>query len=198
MSADKTDRLPVFPLRSTLFPGGRLRLRIFERRYLDMVRDCARGDTGFGVCLILDGEEVGAPAVPAAVGTCARIIDFYTRDDGLLGIEARGENRFHIERTIVRDDGLVIAQVRWLAPAPAHVVPPQHGLLAHLLQRLLEQFGLLPDDLALLDDADWVAWRLAELLPLQAEQQQQLLQLEAPVERLDRLARWLEAMQGRS
>ena len=70
--------LPLFPLKSVLFPGGKLELRIFERRYLDLVAECARTSSGFGVCLILQGEEAGAPAEPAAVGTLARIIDFET------------------------------------------------------------------------------------------------------------------------
>ncbi|MGH8123010.1 MAG: LON peptidase substrate-binding domain-containing protein, partial [Rudaea sp.] len=63
--------IPLFPLSTVLFPGGQLSLRVFERRYLDMVRDCARGGDGFGVCLILQGREVGEPALAAAIGTLA-------------------------------------------------------------------------------------------------------------------------------
>ena len=62
------NQLPLFPLGTVLFPGGRLSLRIFEPRYLDLIRDCTRSSSGFGVCLILEGSEVGAPAVPAALG----------------------------------------------------------------------------------------------------------------------------------
>ena len=54
--------VPIFPLSSVLFPGGVLPLRIFEARYMDMVRDCMRQDTPFGVCLITRGGEVGEPA----------------------------------------------------------------------------------------------------------------------------------------
>ena len=106
--------LPLFPLSSVLFPEGALSLRIFESRYLDMIRDCARNDSGFGVCLILDGAEVGEPATPAAVGTYARIVDFNVQADGLLGILARGEHRFRVQQTRVRDNGLVHAQVERL------------------------------------------------------------------------------------
>ena len=91
MAADiPSASIPLFPLNTVLFPGGVLELRVFERRYLDLVRDCARNATGFGVCMILHGEESGEPAVPAAVGTLAHIVDFYTDDDGLLGIRADG------------------------------------------------------------------------------------------------------------
>ena len=68
--------LPLFPLGSVLFPGGQLSLRIFEPRYLDLVKRCGRSGEGFGVCLILDGREVGEPATPAAHGTEAVIVDF--------------------------------------------------------------------------------------------------------------------------
>ncbi|MGH8088898.1 MAG: LON peptidase substrate-binding domain-containing protein, partial [Stenotrophomonas sp.] len=73
---EPTATLPLFPLHAVLLPGAALGLRVFERRYLDMLRECSRNDIPFGVCLILDGEEVGAPATPAAHGVEARIDDF--------------------------------------------------------------------------------------------------------------------------
>jgi Lon protease-like protein len=189
-------RLPLFPLRAVLFPGGPIRLRIFERRYLDMIRDCARDGSGFGVCLILEGAQAGAPARPAAVGTEARIEDFDSTPEGLLGITARGGRRFHVERTHVRDSGLVVGQVRWLPEAPAQPVPAEHGLLAALLGNLLGHFGELPDDAVLLDEAGWVSWRLAEILPLQQVDRQVLLGIDDGCDRLERLAQWLPRLQG--
>ena len=101
--------LPLFPLSSVLFPGGTLSLRIFEPRYLDLVKRCGRSGEGFGICLILDGREAGAPAIPAALGTEAAIVDFAMTDDGLLGLTVQGRRRFHVERTRVKrrrpDDG---------------------------------------------------------------------------------------------
>ena len=133
--------LPLFPLSTVLLPGGRLDLRIFERRYLDMVRDCSRGGGVFGVCLIVRGREAGEAAVPAAFGTIARIIDFSTLPDGLLGITVRGEGRFHVARNRVRDNGLIIGQVECLAADPVLPVPPEYALLATILERLAEQVG---------------------------------------------------------
>ena len=94
------DDIPLFPLNAVLFPGGTLSLRIFEPRYLDLVRDCTRSNSGFGVCLILAGREAGEPATPAAVGTLAHIEDFYSLPDGLLGIRARGSRRFRAARSL--------------------------------------------------------------------------------------------------
>ncbi|MBX3727376.1 MAG: LON peptidase substrate-binding domain-containing protein [Xanthomonadales bacterium] len=191
------NRLPLFPLGTVLFPGGPLQLRIFERRYLDLVRDCARDGSSFGVCLILAGREAGEPATPAAIGTSARITDFFTREDGLLGITAVGERRFHVDSVHARDNGLLVAQVRWLDAEPGGgPVPAQHGLLATVLRDLLERFDDLPDDATLLDDAAWVAWRLAEILPLAPADRQVLLQLDEAEARLDRLAQWLPRIRG--
>lgn len=182
----KRDDIPLFPLASVLFPDGSISLRIFEPRYLEMVRDCAREDACFGVCLILEGQETGAPALPAAVGTLARITDFYTLPDGLLGIGAEGGQRFRVLRTRVRDNGLVHGKVRYWPEEPALEVPPEFGLLATILERLIEQAGGPYRDTARVryDDAGWVGFRLAELLPLMAAERQHLLELTDPLERL--------------
>jgi Lon protease-like protein len=183
------DSLPLFPLRTVLVPGAALGLRLFERRYLDMVRECGRSGRGFGVCLILSGEEAGAPATPAAFGTEARIEDFGSGEDGLLTLQVRGARRFHVERSRVRDNGLLVADVRWCDPDPDEELLPQHALLATLLERLLEQVGGEHANAgpARFDDAAWVGWRLAELLPLEPVQRQALLQQDDPHARLDAL-----------
>ncbi len=189
--------LPLFPLSTVLYPGGRLELRIFEPRYLDLVRECARTGSGFGVCLIVRGSEAGAPAVPANIGTVARIIDFSTLPDGLLGISARGGARFQVRETRLRDNGLLIGTVERLPEDAVTPVPPQFGVLATILRRLAEQVGgeLGAADDAHFDDAGWVAWRLAEMLPLELDEHHQLLLDDDPVRRLGRLAEWLPRFQ---
>lgn len=189
--------LPLFPLNAVLFPGGLLSLRIFEQRYLDLVRDCSRNGSGFGVCLILAGREAGEPAVPAAIGTVARITDFYTLPDGLLGIGAEGGERFQVTGTRVRDNGLVHGEVRLWPDEPVLEVPAEHGLLATILERLLEQVGgrHARADRARLDDAGWVGFRLAELLPLEPSEKQHLLQMTDPLRRLAQLQHYLPRFQ---
>ena len=68
--------IPIFPLNTVLFPGGRLPLRIFEVRYVDMTKACIRDDAVFGVCQIRDGHETGTPAKPADIGCTARIVEW--------------------------------------------------------------------------------------------------------------------------
>jgi len=188
------NELPLFPLRVVLFPGGELRLRIFETRYLDMVRLCTRTQTPFGVCLYLNADG-DTPARPAALGTAAHIIDFCSLPDGMLGITCRGGQRFHVERTKVRDNGLILGEVEWIEDDVTAAVRPEHGLLVHLLERILEQVGgpYAKAERALFDQAQWVSCRLAELLPFGLEMQQQLLQASDPHQRLQRV---IDALPG--
>jgi Lon protease-like protein len=185
--------LGLFPLHSVLLPGACLSLRVFERRYLDLVSECSRETRGFGVCLILIGDEVGAPATPAKFGTQARIEDFSTGDDGLLHLRIRGGRRFRVGTTHVRDNGLLLADVDWSEFDPDDELRPEHATLSLVLERILEQVGgehaKAPP--ARMDEASWVGWRLAELLPLQESQRQALLQMDDPHARLDWLLRWI-------
>lgn len=188
--------LPLFPLRTVLVPGAALGLRVFEPRYLDLVRECGRRGSGFGICLILDGEEAGTPATPAGVGTEARIEDFDTGPDGLLTLRVRGARRFHVRRTRVRDSGLIIADVDWCAADPVIDLQPEHALLGVVLRKILEHIDgadqAFPEPH--FDDAAWVGWRLAELLPLEQPHRQQLLQLDDPDERLETLLRLVDVV----
>ena len=177
--------LLLFPLRTVLFPGGSLGLRVFEARYLDLVSECSRGGHGFGVCLLLKGTEAGAPATPAAQGTEAVIEDFGTGDDGVLTLRVRGARRFRVERTRVRDNGVVAGDVAWLAPDPDDELRPEHGLLGTLLEQVGGEHADAPS--ARLDDAAWVGWRLAELLPISDPQRLALLAQPDPHARLDQL-----------
>jgi len=190
--------IPLFPLNTVLFPGGQLNLRVFERRYLDMVRDCARSGDGFGVCLILRGREVGEAAVPAAIGTLAHIVDFYTQPDGLLGICVNGGRRFHVDRPRVRDNGLAHAEVRLLPAECVVPVPAEFQLLATILERLLDKsrdaHGKAPRKNY--DDAAWVGFRLAEALPIDNRERQHLLQLGDPLDRLEQLTQYLPRFQN--
>ncbi|MDQ3511270.1 MAG: LON peptidase substrate-binding domain-containing protein [Pseudomonadota bacterium] len=181
--------LALFPLHAVLLPGAAMGVRVFEPRYLELVSDCGRHGRGFGVCLILDGEETGAPALPATTGTEALIEDFGLGEEGLLTLRIRGARRFRVQQVQVCDSGLQRADVHWCAPDSPQPVSPEHGLLVTLLERLLDQVGgeHAKAPRACFDDAAWVGWRLAELLPLQPGQRLQLLELDDPDRRLDHL-----------
>ncbi|WP_057668248.1 LON peptidase substrate-binding domain-containing protein, partial [Xanthomonas citri] len=152
-----------------------------------------RTGSSFGVCLILEGAEVGAPATPAAFGTEVRIEDFDVGADGVLVLRLRGTRRFHVQRSRIRDNGLVVGQVSWCEPDSDDELRPEHSLLATVLERMLEQVGgeFATVGPGLLDQAAWVGWRLAELLPLTEQQRLSLLQQDDPHRRLDQLLAWM-------
>ncbi len=171
-----------------LFPGGELRLRIFETRYIDMIRLCTREQRPFGVCLYLDADGE-TPAQPAALGTTTKIVDFYTLADGMLGLTCIGGQRFHVERTKVRDNGLIVAEVEFIDDDVDAAVEPEHSLLVHLLERILEQVGgpHAKAPRAHFDQAQWISCRLAELLPFEMPAQQHLLQAPTAYARMQRI-----------
>jgi Lon protease-like protein len=180
--------IALFPLNIVLFPGGTLPLRIFETRYVDMVRSCMRGDQRFGVVLIREGSEVG-PAETFEVGTMAKIIDFHQLSDGFLGLSCIGEQRFRILTRGRQADGLNLAQIEWMGVEPNVAVPERHARLAELLQTVLPQLGEVYAGIEMhLDDAAWVGHRLAEILPIAAAEKQFCLELHDPIERLDVLS----------
>ncbi|MGE0582519.1 MAG: LON peptidase substrate-binding domain-containing protein [Steroidobacteraceae bacterium] len=185
---DATAGLPLFPLHAVLFPGGPLPLRIFEPRYVDMVRRCMRERRSFGVVQIRAGDEAGEVTQAAAVGTSARIVDFYPLPDGLLGITCHGERRFRLLRRSRAHDGLNVGEVEWLAPPDAAPVPPQFQYLADLLRNVLPQLGELYAALPRhFEDASWVGARVAEILPISLSDKQACLEVDG-VARLARLA----------
>jgi Lon protease-like protein len=190
--------IPLFPLRTVLFPDGFLPLRIFEQRYLRMVRDCTSNDSGFGVCLILEGEEAISPVRPAPVGTLAAIVDWYTREDGLLGVSALGTDRFLIHHTTRLPDGLMLGHVELLPEPEYRPVPEAFSVLTQVLARFLEKVGDQYPTYSneSLDDARWVGYRLAELLPLAAIEKQQFLELNDPIRRLQGLLHILPRFQS--
>ena len=181
--------VPLFPLNTVLFPEGLLPLRIFETRYVDMVRECMRGGGGgFVVVSILEGTETSAQVNFSEIGTRAEIIDWEQRPDGLLGILACGRERVRVQSHQRRPDGLLVAQVEGLEEWPALDLPLDYASLAGLLGRLLDQLGAPWSHLERkLGDAAWVAGRLAELLPLDLEIKQSLLEEDDPLRRLERL-----------
>ncbi|HEY4445612.1 MAG TPA: LON peptidase substrate-binding domain-containing protein [Steroidobacteraceae bacterium] len=180
--------IALFPLNIVLFPGGPLPLRIFETRYVDMVRRCMREAQVFGVVLIREGSEVG-PAETFDVGTLAKIVDFHQLSDGLLGLSCLGQQRFRILSSSRQADGLNVGEVDYLAPEPAMAVPERHARLAELLKSVLPQLGEVYEGFDMhLDDAAWVGHRLAEILPIPLTDKQMCLELDDPIQRLDVLS----------
>ena len=189
--------LPLFPLRTVLFPGGLLPLKVFEHRYVEMTKACLREERPFGVCLIVEGDEVsrGDGTMPriANVGTLARITDVDIPQLGILHVATVGGTRFEIRGQAQDPLGLVVGDVALLPDEPARPLSERHAPLAKLLQ--LIEAKLAPDNFPApthYDDATWVGYRLAELLPLPLAIKQSMLEINDANIRLASLAQFLE------
>ncbi len=191
-SSAAAQTLPLFPLNAVLFPGGALSLKVFEQRYMTLVKDCFKQESVFGICLIAEGAEVGAPAVPHPVGTEARIVAWDMTQPGILNIAVRGEGRFRIQSSAADATGLLQARVEPIAAEPEMPVPEALAALLPLLQAMAMDAGAerLPPPHRF-DDAAWVGYRFCELLPIPAIARQKLLELEDPVSRLEIVFKFL-------
>lgn len=181
------NEVPLFPLNAVLFPGGRLPLRIFEQRYMQMAKACLRDGSPFGVCLIREGREVGAPATPVDVGCTAKISAWDMPQLGLLQVTALGAQRFRIAERRIQADGLALAAVELLEADIESEIPATCAGCVTLLERVIAQQAGLFEPPHRLDSASWVSSRLAEILPLPLAAKQELLELSDARARLERL-----------
>ena len=186
------ENLPLFPLNTVLFPGGRLPLRIFEQRYMEMAKACLRDNLPFGVCLIREGAEVlvdgvGEPAVPEDVGCLARLAGWDMPQLGLLQVTAHGEARFRILERRVQPDGLQRATVQLVDADADAAIPADCRRCVELLERIIEQHGAPGDPAPQLESCSWVSSRLAEILPLPGDAKQKLLEMTDARQRLERI-----------
>ncbi|MBK9574407.1 MAG: LON peptidase substrate-binding domain-containing protein [Rhodoferax sp.] len=204
--------LPLFPLGTVLYPGGTLPLRIFEVRYLDMVRKCHRSGAPFGVVLLTRGSEVTKASADAAtapgsasetfcpVGTLATITQCEAPQPGLLVVRCTGTRRFRITRSEKLKHGLWIGDVTLqptdqAVPIPddlAHVSQALNALIQSLHQRAVPVPEMPVQAPYLLDDCAWVANRWCELLPIPVEHKQRLMELDNPLVRLELVSDVLE------
>ena len=195
-AARQPTALPLFPLKTVLFPGGVLPLKVFEQRYVAMTKACLQDDRPFGVCLITRGEEVAAGATTATefapIGTLAHIVSWDMPQLGILHLKTEGTTRFQVQSHAPGGDGLVVGQVTAIAPEPQLALPESHQPLARLLELMIDRLGRehFPATLAL-GDASWVGYRLAELLPLPLSIKQSMLEINDCEVRLEALARFL-------
>lgn len=188
--------LPLFPLNTVLFPEGPLPLRIFETRYLDMVSQCLQTNSGFGVCLIKQGKEVGGSATTVDTGVVAKIVDWHQRHDGLLGISTIGQQRFKVNSVSLGANRLVMADITLLPMESPVELPDEYLHLVDVLRRLIDSAGHHYTNLTKrYADAGWVANRLVELLPIEMAHKQLFLEMDEPLKKLQLLSEMLDGKQ---
>lgn len=186
-----TENLALFPLQTVLFPGGRLSLKVFEARYLDLMTTCLRENKPFGVVALREGSEVrrsGDTVLFERIGTTAELVDVDSPKPGLLAVRCRGGSRFRIESRRQHPDGLWTAEVEPLPDdetlAPDQALHDSVRALANAIASLKAQ-GTEPFESPYrFEWAGWVANRWCEILPIPMAAKQRLMELPDPQARL--------------
>ena len=189
--------VPIFPLRTILFPGSKIPLRIFEPRYLVMVSRCMRSNIEFGIVL---SRKVPQPGMleTYATGTLATIIDWNQGDDGLLGITTLGTNKFELLSMTKQEDGLNIGEIRILEKEEDFKAPSNFDNMVNLLEAILEDVDLYHERDNFFESASWVSFRFAEILPLKIEDKQKCLEFDDPILRLNFLEPLIKLIREKS
>lgn len=202
------DTLPseiaIFPLGTVLFPGGVLPLRVFEARYVDMVRECLRLDLPFGVCRITQGNETGVPADHESLGCSARIVACNAEQPGLLHVRAVGGLRFRVLERRIDASRLIRAKVESVEADARLPVPEDASACVDLARRIVAELNERQDETGSpmvatpydFESAGWVANRIAEILPLPPAARQTLMGMADPLERLATVDDWIRAQRG--
>jgi uncharacterized protein len=194
--------IALFPLRMVMFPRGKAELQIFERRYIDLIRNCLKTDSGFGICLLQKGDELirgDSQQTVHRTGTYCKITDWNQLDNGLLSITVEGQGKFHIDDCWHEDSGLLMARVTYseldAAGKETLAVDDEFEPLVSLLQSL-ENHPLVEQKRLSIDyDNIWdLGWRLGDLMPIDNESKQRLLELDDPWERIENIEVLLAGM----
>ncbi len=184
--------LPLFPLRSVLFPGGLLALKVFEARYTDLIADSLRRQRPFGVVCLLQGNEVQDDETAVRfenVGVLARLDDIDSERPGVLRARCTGTRRFRLEDAAAQQaNGLWVGQATLLpddpTQAPGTTLRPTVRALANAMASLKTQGAEVFNEPHRFDDAAWVANRWCEILPISLAAKQKLMELDDPQVRL--------------
>lgn len=188
----------LFPLNTVLFPGSILPLQIFEQRYLNLIKDCMKQQTGFVTVLISEGKEVGATPQIYRIGCYVEIIDWESLENGLLGITIMAKYRAQLSSSSVRDDGLLLAEVTQLNSTldDNAILPGAFKPLSDTLEQLLHHpFADRYRGKVDFDNTADICYRLGELLPISNKEKQLLLETETTEQMLDQLALHINALQ---
>ena len=195
-------KIPLFPLGTVLFPDGVIALKIFEARYLDMIKRCLREKTEFGVVSIIknsDTDNEGLAPSFSSIGTLAVIEDFDPIQPALYITKSFGTQRFKLLNSTQEPDGLWVGEIELLEKDPLMPIPQELKGVSKLLDEIISV--IQSEDLLSeapfkkpfkTDDCGWVSNRLAEPLPISLAQKNHLLAQTNPRIRLDLITEIIE------
>jgi Lon protease-like protein len=185
----RPERIPLFPLNVVLLPGAALPLHIFEPRYRDMIRQCLKDKTEFGLLLSL-------PKGIVRVGCTAEVMDVVKRyDDGRMDIITVGRTPFRIVELLnpqaFEDESLLQGQVDYLDDRERPICLKTRRNLIELYEVchtiIFDDYprsiqSEVPEDLSYI---------VAGTLPMDLMWKQQVLELRSEADRQERLVTYL-------
>lgn len=177
MKSTNLTTIALLPLTSHVLPGGRLDLRIYEQKYIRMIKESLSTQQGFGVCMLspFGRPEDNSHILP--IGTLVNVVDFELLSDGMLSFTVVGDQLFEIKHIQTANDGLRSGQVSLRKQWPTTPLSDEDILLRQRLQEVFEAYPelaeLYPEKK--FDDEPWICQRWLEILPLEPEKKQQLL-----------------------
>ena len=185
--------LPLFPLSAHILPGGRMSLRIFEPRYIRMVKEACAADTGFGICMLNSPGDKQEDQHICSIGTYVKVVDFEVLAGGLLGITVAAEKCFRILDIHTEQDELRVGTCEWLS----NWVFQGEADINPMDDKLREVFDYYPTLKSLYEkpsftDPIWVIYRWLELLPINVEEKQQFLQQKDCLKAFEFLSQFIE------
>lgn len=172
MSVQK--QLAVFPLPIFLLPGGRTKLRIFEPRYIRLVKESAEAG-GFVLSYLQKETEF----LSSNWGAWVQIVDFETLNDGMLGITIEATQLVELSDFYHDEDKLLNAKVEvlehWTETSFSPESLSQQNIkqaYTELLQQQTQLAEFYPEPQV--QDCSWLIARWLEVLPLNPEVRKKL------------------------
>ena len=184
----KSNLIPLFPLKSIVLPGGIFPLRIFERRYIDMIKNCIKDEIGF--CITLTRSEPRDSYITDIYnyGCYVKIIDWNQLEDGLLGITVEGINKVHVLECDLNKNNLLIGSIEKIDLEKEYMMPQKYLLLSKFYRKIYPNIkNFISFKKERYADATWIGFRLIECLPLDSSTKNKLIALDNAIERLDKL-----------
>jgi uncharacterized protein len=195
--------LAMFPLEAAFLPNQDLPLRIFEPRYVALVRHCVDTGEPFGVVLISRGREVGGGDARCDVGVLCRIDECVEEGADRYSLRCRTGERIRVCEWLP-DDPYPRASVRlWPDEAGDAVTQAQLADVEDRMMALFERIAdvrgaVLPDREVLLGPADTEAGQrllaLAARIPIGAADRYAVLSAPSAGDRLTALREAVDAI----
>ena len=184
----KKNQIPMFPLKSIVLPGGLFPLRIFERRYINMVKNCLKNETGFCITLVREESENGYITNVYNYGCYVKIVDWNQLEDGLLGIIVEGIKKIHVLECNLNEDNLLQGSIEDIEVEKEYMVPQKYLSLSKFYKKIYPNIkDFISFKKERYADATWVSFRLTECLPLDSSTKNKLIALDNAFDRLDKL-----------